>query len=301
MDTVMHLQAFGAQADTVLREAEGEIRRLDGVLDRHAPSGAVAAFNRGEALTDGDALALLHTALTVARATDGAFDPALAPLCDLWNFSGGGYLPSDAEIAALLPAANYRNISEQNGSFFLQNGAQIDLGGIAKGYAAGAVRDVFRKHGCVGTIDLGGDVCVVGCKPDGGAWRIAVRDPNDASAFLGTIAASDTFVTTSGSYERYFERDGVRYHHILDPRTGTCADSGIVSVTVVCADGAWADALSTAIFVMGEARALEVRDALADTVPFEFLLLTEDGTVRYTDALVFTAAEGRAYRYEAIA
>ena len=187
----------------------------------------------------------------------------------------------------------------------LSDGAQLDLGGIAKGYAGDAVRTVLAELNITSAvIDLGGDVGLLGAKPDGSDWRVAVKDPADPSKFLGVLTAADTFVVTSGIYERGFEENGVRYHHIIDPKTGKPAESGLVSVTVVCGDGAWADALSTACFVLGEAGSLALRDTLAaeKNLRIELILVTDDGHVRYTAGLAerFEPSEEGTYVYEAI-
>ena len=137
----------------------------------------------------------------------------------------------------------------------LLDGAQLDLGGIAKGYAADLLRAQLEKEGVTSaTLDLGGDVFVMGRKTDGSDWRIAVKDPADTESYLGIVSAADKFIVTSGVYERYFEENGVRYHHILDPKTGCPAESGLVSVTVLCKNAKAEDAY----FV-----ALRIRDKLA--------------------------------------
>ena len=187
----------------------------------------------------------------------------------------------------------------------LLDGAQLDLGGIAKGYAADLLRAQLEKEGVTSaTLDLGGDVFVMGRKTDGSDWRIAVKDPADTESYLGVVSAADKFIVTSGVYERYFEENGVRYHHILDPKTGCPAESGLVSVTVLCENGAWADALSTACFVLGPDGALALRDDLADQgTDFELILATDDGRVLYTDGLAgaFTPNDESGYTYEALA
>ena len=168
----------------------------------------------------------------------------------------------------------------------------------------GADNGNLSSLGQVATLDLGGDVFVMGRKTDGSDWRIAVKDPADTESYLGVVSAADKFIVTSGVYERYFEENGVRYHHILDPKTGCPAESGLVSVTVLCENGAWADALSTACFVLGPDGALALRDDLADQgTDFELILVTDDGRVLYTDGLAdaFTPNDESGYTYEALA
>lgn len=147
-------------------------------------------------------------------------------------------------------------------------------------------------------LDLGGNVTVIGAKEDGSPWRVAVKDPRDTGSYLCVLALTDVTLSTSGGYERYFEEDGVRYHHIIDPETGYPADSGLLSVTVVSADHLLADALSTALFVAGPEEALDFWRSRDD---FELVLCTGQGELLVTEGLedVFTfAGADRGYTYE---
>lgn len=316
MDTVMNLTVYGEKAASALENAEKELHTLDGaVLSRTAEGSELSALNaaNGEAVSyaaDDPLPELIETALIISEATDGAFDPTLAPVLDAWGFTKETRrVPSSDELAALLARTGRDKIAlEKTADGYLvtlSGGAQLDLGGIAKGYAGDAVRTVLAELNITSAvIDLGGDVGLLGAKPDGSDWRVAVKNPADPSKFLGVLTAADTFVVTSGIYERGFEENGVRYHHIIDPKTGKPAESGLVSVTVVCGDGAWADALSTACFVLGEAGSLALRDTLAaeKNLRIELILVTDDGHVRYTAGLAerFEPSEEGTYVYEAI-
>lgn len=316
MDTVMNLTVYGENAAAALESAEKELHTLDeAVLSRTAEGSELYALNtsNGETVEYGadDILpALIETALTISDATDGAFDPTLAPVLDAWGFTKDERrVPSADELKELLSHTGCGKVALEKTAdgwtVTLLDGAQLDLGGIAKGYAGDAVRTVLAELNVTSAvIDLGGDVGLLGAKPDGSDWRIAVKDPADPSKFLGVLTAADTFVVTSGIYERGFEENGVRYHHIIDPKTGKPAESGLVSVTVVCGDGAWADALSTACFVLGEAGSLALRDTLAaeKNLRIELILVTDDGHVRYTAGLAerFEPSEEGTYVYEAI-
>lgn len=283
MDTVMNLTAYGKRGEDALGAAVREIYRLDGYLARGVESSAVYACNHGEA-ADGELQSLLAVADAIGKATDGAFDPYLGAVLDLWGFGSGAgahHVPTDAELA--------------------DAGRLLDLGGIAKGYAGQRVCETLRENGVSSAvIDLGGDVALLGGKPDGSDWHIAVKDPAHTTEFLGVLASSgNCYVATSGVYERYFEQNGVRYHHILDPRTGFPADKGLVSATVICESGVWADALATAVCVLGTDDALALRRALADTTPFDLILVTEDDRVLYTCG-AFTPATYNGYTYEQV-
>ena len=316
MDTVMNLTVYGENAAAALESAEKELHTLDeAVLSRTAEGSELYALNtsNGETVEYGadDILpALIETALTISDATEGAFDPTLAPVLDTWGFTKDEHrVPSADELKELLSHTGCGKVALEKTAdgwtVTLLDGAQLDLGGIAKGYAADLLRAQLEKEGVTSaTLDLGGDVFVMGRKTDGSDWRIAVKDPADTESYLGVVSAADKFIVTSGVYERYFEENGVRYHHILDPKTGCPAESGLVSVTVLCENGAWADALSTACFVLGPDGALALRDDLADQgTDFELILVTDDGRVLYTDGLAdaFTPNDESGYTYEALA
>lgn len=190
----------------------------------------------------------------------------------------------------------------------LDQGTQIDLGAIAKGYASDAVAAIYQEHGIThGIVDLGGNTWVCGGNLKGEPWRIGVQDParaGEAEAYTGILRMADGFAVTSGGYQRYFEENGKTYHHIIDPATGHPAESGLTSVTVVAdgtvGNGTMCDALSTALFVMGEERALDFwRSGVYD---FDLILVTEDGRLLVTDGIAdrFQPDETAGYAYEVI-
>ena len=305
MDTVMNLTVYGGN-DTQLNAAEQELHRLDAALARGTEGSAVYALNRDGTAAGTELAYLVRSALAISEATDGAFDVTVAPVLELWGFGSGAgehRVPTEAELAEALAHVGAARLHTDGDTdhVTLDLPAQIDLGGIAKGYAALSVKQKLEAAGAAGAVlDLGGDVALLGTKPDGSNWRVAVKDPADGGAYLGVLATDgDRFVMTSGVYERYFEENGVRYHHIIDPRTGCPAESGIVSATVVCGDGIWADALATACCVMGADASLALRARLADETPFELILVTADGRVLYTcDG--FTPEVGNGYTYEKV-
>ena len=307
MDTVMQLRAYGPAAEDALAQAEAEIYRLEGELSCRDEHAALSRLNEaGGGTVSEETAALLQTALTLCEKTGGAYDPSLGALSQVWGFSTGVYrVPEPDVLAAAMQRSGAKHVKLDGCAVTLENGVQLDLGGIAKGYAADLLRAQLEKEGVTSaTLDLGGDVFVMGRKTDGSDWRIAVKDPADTESYLGVVSAADKFIVTSGVYERFFEENGVRYHHILDPKTGCPAESGLVSVTVLCENGAWADALSTACFVLGPDGALALRDDLADQgTDFELILVTDDGRVLYTDGLAdaFTPNDESGYTYEALA
>lgn len=265
MDTVMTMTAYPAEGQTeddvsaALNTAQGEIQRLDALLSVSNEQGEIGGLNSGERTRLSDETGrLLQRALTIAADTGGAFDPTLYPLAVLWGFSTGAYhVPTEQELDSVLGSVGYlqTSLTQQGESWqvVLPEGGGIDLGGIAKGYTAHEVLEVLERQGISSAIlSLGGNVAALGRKPDGSLWTVAVENPDQSQGYLASIQLDGGyFAITSGAYQRYFEEDGKRYHHILNAETGCPAETGLQSVTVVSKDGTLADALSTALFVMG--------------------------------------------------
>ena len=161
---------------------------------------------------------------------------------------------------------------------------QIDFGGIAKGYTSARIMDIFRACGIKsGLVNLGGNVQALGTKKDGSSWRVAVKDPQDTDQYLGVLSIQDKAVITSGGYERYFEQDGRTYHHIIDPKTGYPVENGLISVSIVTADGTLADGLSTSVFIMGKEAATEYWRNHSDE--FDMILMTDDREIYVTEGI----------------
>jgi len=311
MDTVMGLTAHGGSAEKAIKTAEEEIMRLEKLFSRTDAESLVSQLNEAGGMPveiDEEVASLLEAAGACSQATDGAFDITIAPVVSAWGFTTDSYqVPEEAELEALLETVGMEHVILTDGQAALEHGACIDLGGIAKGYASDKVGEIFETHQVEsGMVALGGNILVMGAKPDGTPWRVAVQDParpNEA-AYAAILQLEDAFAVTSGSYQRYFEQDGTLYHHIIDPKTGYPADSGLTSVTVVTdrvsGSGTMCDALSTAVFVMGEEQALEFWRCSDES--FELVLVTEDGRVIVTagleEALVKTEESG--YTYEIV-
>lgn len=254
MDTYMTLTAYGDNAQTAVNEAVAEIRRLD---DRfsvgNAESDVTVINNAGGGRVSEETAFLIEKSLDIGRKTKGAFDITVYPLMELWGFTSGNYrVPSDEEIKDVLSKVSYMNVTADGQEVTLNNNAMIDFGGIAKGYTSSRVMDIFRQNGVEhGIISLGGNVQALNSKPDNSSWRVAVQKPDGDGDYLGILSVDNKAVITSGGYERYFEQNGMTYHHIINPSTGYPSDSDLTSVTIVCDDGTTADALSTSLFIMG--------------------------------------------------
>ena len=285
MDTVMTAAVYGS-ADA-LDAVEAETYRLDALLAAQKDDSKIAAVNDGAEVVSEETAALLRRALEIAAETNGAYDPTVYPLMRAWGFTDGNYrVPADAELDALLQTTGWTEVSVDGTTASLPEGFALDLGGIGKGYAAGRCKEILKAHGVTSALlSLGGNVSALGSKPDGTAWTVAIEDP-DGGDYLGTVQIADQCVVSSGGYQRYFEQDGVRYWHILDPETGKPAQSGMKSVTIVSADDTLADALSTALFVMGPERAADFWRV--HRAEFGAVWLTDDGRLFVTEGLTLT-------------
>jgi thiamine biosynthesis lipoprotein len=292
MDTVMTLRLYQGGDENTLDQAEARVRELEGLWSVTDGTSEISTLNHdGSAELSPETAELLGAALDMCRRTDGALDISTYPVLRAWGFTTGEYsVPGGEAIAALLPLVDYGRVALEAGAAALPPGMEIDLGSVAKGYTGDALAALLKQGGAASALlDLGGNIQAVGSKPDGSPWRVAVRDPaGDGS--VGVVEVVDQAVVTSGGYERYFEEDGVRYWHIIDPATGWPARSGLASVTVVGESGLLCDGLSTALFVMGREGALEHWRQHRD---FEAVLVSEDGSVTITAGLEgrFTPAD----------
>jgi thiamine biosynthesis lipoprotein len=249
-------------------------------VNRHAGEEPVAVSE--------DTFYVVQRALEYSRMTNGAFDVSIGPLVDLWGI-GTEYaaVPEEEEIESLLPRVDYEKVQmnpEDQTIYLPEEGMGLDVGGIAKGYAAEEVARILREEGIEhALLDFGGNILAMGRKPDGTDWKIGIQNPQQQRGeFLGVVEDEAMTVVTSGDYERFFTKDGVRYHHIIDSRTGYPARTGLSSVTIVAADSTEADALSTAVYVMGVEKGAELIESLEN---IEAAFVTKDQSVYMTSGM----------------
>lgn len=286
MDTTMTLTAYGDHAGEALDAAKSEIERLDALFSISSETGDIYKLNRDHTATlQEDTLSLLSRALEVSASTDGIFDCTIQPVMEAWGFTTENYrVPSSDELSDLLAHVDYTQVQLDGSTAVIPDDVQVDLGGIAKGFTSDRMMQVFSENGVTsGIISLGGNVQALGTKPDGSRWRVAVQDPENSEENFAVVEIEDEAVITSGGYQRYFEQDGTIYHHIIDPRTGTPADSGVVSSTIISHDGTLSDGLSTSLFIMGVDDALDYWRAHSDE--FDAILMDKDGKVYVTKGI----------------
>ncbi len=284
MDTVMTLRLYQGGDENLLDAAQDRVKELEALLSVTDEASEIHALNRtGTAELSPETEQLLRSAVNLCARTGGALDVSVYPVLRTWGFTTGEYaVPDEGTIAALLPLVDYAQITLDGSAASLPEGMEIDLGSVAKGYTGDVLSALLADGGAASALlDLGGNIQAVGAKPDGSPWRVGVRDP-EGDGNIGVVEVVNQAVVTSGGYERYFEEDGVRYWHILDPATGAPARSGLASVTVVGDSGLTCDGLSTALFVMGLEGALDHWRQHRD---FEAVFVSEDGSVTVTAGL----------------
>lgn len=307
MDTVMTLTIYGKGAEDNAQAAVERINQLERLLSVTREDSEVWRLNhaQGERVhISPETNALFRAAQELGEATGGALDVTLYPVLKAWGFTTGEYrVPDGAELAELLGRVDYRAIQvepDETGpaDVTLPVGVEVDFGALAKGYAGELCAGMLRGAGVESALlELGGNVQTVGSKPDGTPWRVAVQDPaGESGESLGTVRLVDMAAVTSGNYQRFFEENGVRYGHILDPQTGASVENDLLSVTVVGASGTMCDALSTALFVMGKEDALAFWKGHRDW-GFDLILVDDAGGVTVTAGLKegFALNEGSGY------
>ena len=295
MDTVMTLTAYGKYRQAGLTAAEGVITSMDAALDPEKETSTIYAINHANGqniVVSAQIAKMLSSAMTVYNQSGGALDPTIYPLVKRWGFIDGKYyLPSDEEISAEMLKMCFDQMVltsfPSSGAYAvsLPAGAEIGLGAVAKGCASENAIDAMRQAGVVsGIVSLGGNVQTLGLKPDGSRWNVAIQDPNNTASYLGVLSVGETAVITSGSYQRYFvASNGRTYHHILNPQTGYPVNNSLLSVTVICEDGTMADCLSTAMFVLGESKALSYWRTYGG---FDMIMVTNDNRIICTKGLI---------------
>ena len=290
LDTLISIQAYGTNASEAIDKVFQRIDEIEKKMSAKADYSEVIGINQmagqGFSKVSPDTFFVIEKGLYYAKLSEGKFDITVGPLVELWGIgTDHARLPGSEEIREVLPLVDFTKveINEEDRSVFLkQPGMAIDLGGIAKGYAADEAAKVLRQNGITqGTINLGGNILVLGTKPDGSLWRIGIQNPffKTRGSIMATVEVKDKTLVTSGPYERYFEEDGKIYHHILDTESGYPVDNELMSVTIIADSSIDADALSTAVFAMGLKRGMSFVEKL-DNV--DAIFITKDYKVYVT-------------------
>lgn len=290
MGTVISVEVFHQDPQIARHGIEtvvGEMRRIDSVMSPFSETSELARVNahaaRAPMQISRELFELIQRSLDFSRLTDGAFDITFASAGYLYDYREGKH-PDRAQLEEITPLIDYHKLvldREQSTIFYGHPGIRIDLGGIAKGYAVDRSLQLVKQLGIEhALVTAGGDSAVAGDRLDR-PWTIGVRDPRNKEKLVAVIPLVDVAVSTSGDYERYFEEDGVRYHHIIDPASGDSARE-LRSVTIIGADATTTDALSTSVFVLGPEAGLALIDALPE---IDAILIDRNGRLHYSSGL----------------
>jgi len=292
MGTVVSVEIAGLpreRREEIFNPLWAEAERLEALFSRYQPESELNRINRsaglGEVKASPEMVEVLILAGEASELSGGAFDATVAPLMEIWGFfpQREGAVPGPEEIEATRRRVDWRavEVGRDKGVVNLTRpGVEIDLGGIAKGYIVDRLIDFLKGRGVTDAlVNAGGDIYCLGQRPGGGPWRIGVEDPDRPGQAVKTLELSDIAVATSGDYQNYFIHDLRRYGHIMDPRTGRPAESPVEAVTVIAPNCALADALATAVFVLGEEEGLKMIEGRKGVEIL--LILAEDGRLRF--------------------
>ena len=287
-DTVITIEAY-TNDESILDDAIAECQRYDDLLSKTKEGSDVWKINHanGERVAvSQETLDIIRKALEYSKLSDGKFDITIEPCVALWDFTGEnmGVLPDEAELAEAASHVDYTKVDVTDEGVQLPAGETIDLGAIAKGYITDRIKDFLVERGITcGMLNFGGNVLAIGSKPDGSNWNIGIQDPASTTGeSIAVVPVSDSAVVTSGIYERGFDVDGVRYHHILDTSTGWPVQNELAGITILASDAFDADALSTTVFAMG----LEEGTAFVEGLDgVEAVFITRDEQVSWTSGL----------------
>ncbi len=291
MNTVVEQKLFGKNAQTAIDEIRTQLIEMESKLSMHIDTSEISQINKnaGKApvKVSDDVFEILKRAKSYSEQSDGIFDITIAPLTSLWNItSDSPSVPAQSDIDEALSKVGYENLilnEEEKTAYLTQEGAAIDLGGVAKGIAGEKVMQIAKENGIKsGYVSIGGNLTVIGKKPQGEDFYFGIRDPRgDASEYIAKITLPDKIMATSGDYERYFIQDSKRYHHILDTSNGYPSESDLISVSVISEDGGLTDFLSTTFFVAGKETTLKYMNE----DKYSLVIVDKDKNVYYSQSL----------------
>ncbi|MCD3233498.1 FAD:protein FMN transferase [Clostridium botulinum] len=273
------------EAQLALEEGVKKVKEIENKMSVNIKQSEISTLNtNGQSKVSDETFYVIKNGLKYSKIAKGKFDITVEPLVRIWGIgTDHARIPNNNEISNAKKLINYNNVSldEKNNKVTLGRSQQMDLGAIAKGYAADEAKKVFLKHNIKsGTINLGGNVMTIGNKVDGSEWKIGMQNPfGTRDDCMGIVYGKNLSVVTSGNYERYFEKDGVRYHHILDIDTGYPSKSEVISATIISENGIDGDALSTTVYILGVEKGLELIEELKG---IDAILITKDRKVYVT-------------------
>lgn len=292
LGTIVQFKVYGENAEKAVDEAVDRLSEIDDKMSVFKEYSEISDINMRAGVrpqkVSKDTYFLLKKSVEYSKALGGAFDPTIRPIVDLWSIgTDKECIPEKEDIEESLRLVNYKDIifNDEEGSVMLRHKNQrADMGGIAKGYAADEVRNIFIRNDIENAIiDLGGNIFVLGSKPDGELWNVGIQNPFETRGeYIGIVSAKDKSIVTSGNYEKYFMKDGKKFHHIIDPRTGYPSESEIISATVISDNSIDGDGLSTGLYILGTDKAMKFVEAMKG---IEAIFITENKKVYTTSGI----------------
>ena len=292
MGTIAQLKVFGKNSEKAVDSAVDRLNDIDDKLSVYKIYSEISQINSNAGgipcIVSGDTFFLLDKSLGYSRLLDGTFDPTIRPVVALWQIgTENENIPEEKDIKEKLKLVNYKDIImnyDEQSVLLKHKYESIDLGGIAKGYAADEVRNIFIKnHIKSALIDLGGNIFALGSKPDGTPWNIGIQDPvKPRGEFVGVLNLKNKSVVTSGNYEKYFIKEGKKYHHIIDPRNGYPSESNLMSVTIISDDSLDGDGLSTGVYILGMDKAIKLIESMKG---IDAIFITKDKGIYSTSGI----------------
>lgn len=272
LGTIIQLKTYGNNGEGAIQEAINRLNDIDNKMSIFKELSEISMINKKAGISSQevslDTYFVIKKAVEYSGLSEGTFDPTIKPIVSLWRIgTDAARVPKQNEIVTNLKLVNYKDIifSEEDNSIGLKHIRQaIDVGGIAKGYAADEVKRILKNHKIRSAlIDLGGNIFALGKKADGTLWNIGVQNPfNTRGEHVGLISVENKSIVTSGNYERYFMKDGRSYHHIIDPTTGYPSESEIISSTIISDESIDGDGLSTGVYIMGVEKSIKLIESL---------------------------------------
>lgn len=292
MGTVVTVTLYDSTDESILTKVFDKVKDLESILSINENGTLVDKINENAGISpvkvDDDTFTIIKKGIEYSNLTNGLFDISIGPLVKLWSIGlPEAKVPTLEEINEKLPLINYNDIEineDEKTVFLKRKGMMIDLGGIAKGYTADVISNILTEEGVKSAIiNLGGNVYTHGTKVNSTNWNIGIQNPfSDRGDIVGTLSISNKSIVTSGIYERYIEQDGVKYHHILNPKTGYPYDNEIAGITIISDNSVDGDALSTSVFAMGLDNGLEFINTLNG---IDAIFVTKDNKVYITNGI----------------
>ncbi len=300
LGTIINLKAYGSKAEKATEEAIERLNNIDDKMSAFKENSEISRINSNAGISSEivskDTYFVIKNAIKYSKILERTFDPTIRPLVKLWSIgTKEEKIPKSSQVEEALKLVNCDDVilDDTNHSIMLKHKKQaLDVGGIAKGFAADEVRDIFNKHNIKsGLIDLGGNIFALGSKEENTPWRVGIQNPfKSRGEYIGILSVQNKSVVTSGNYERYFMKDGRRFHHIIDPITGYPSQSKIISATIISDNSIDGDGLSTGAYILGIDKSLKIIEEIEG---IDAIFITEDKKVYMTSGIkdIFTLTE----------